>query len=73
MSANGRLQHGSTKKEVTIGRCFLDGIDQQTKTNYEYNGCVFHGHTECTEGEDRVPFGDLTMEETFKEWEERKE
>ena len=73
MSADGRIQHGRTGKEEKIGSYFVDGIDLQTKTIYEYNGCVFHGHPECTEEDDRIPFGNLTMREAYEAWETRVE
>jgi hypothetical protein len=73
MSANGRIQHGRNGKEEKMGSYFVDGIDHQTKTVYEYNGCVFHGHPECTEEEDRIPFGNLTMREAYEAWETRVE
>lgn len=50
----------------------MDGFDQQTDAVYEYNECVFHGHSECTEEEDKVSSGNLTMREAFEGWEERK-
>ena len=43
------------------------------RTVYEYNGCVFHGHPDCTDEEDRIPFGNLTMREAYKAWETRLE
>lgn len=72
MSAGGKIQHGRTKKEVKIGRYFVDGLIEQSKTVYEYIGCVFHGHPGCTEREDQKPFGNLTMKEAYEEWEERR-
>lgn len=50
-----------------MGRYFVDGMDKETKTIYEYNGRVFHGHTECTEEEGRIAFSSLTMKEAFEE------
>lgn len=73
MSVCKRIQHRRAKKKVKIGRYFVDGVDEQTKTVYEFNECVFHGHPDCTEEDDLVPFGNLTMKKAYKEWEERKE
>lgn len=73
MIGNGRIQHGRTEQEVRIGRYFVDGIDEQTKTIHEYNGCVFHGYPECTKEDEQIPFSNLTMKEVFEEWEERRE
>lgn len=65
MSANGKIQHGRTK-EVEIVRYYVDGVDEQTKTLYEFNDCVFHGHLDCTEEDDQVPFGNPRMKEAYK-------
>lgn len=61
-------------QEISLNRrYFVVGIDEQTKTLYEYNGCVFNGHPECTRKDDRVPSSDLTTTDAFEEWEGRKE
>lgn len=73
MSANGGIQHRRTIKEAKIGRYFVDGLDEHSNTIYQYNGCVFHGHPECKEEDDQVPFRNITMKGAFEEWEERKE
>lgn len=54
MSAGGDIRHGRTKKEVKIGKYFFDGSSEQSQIVYEFDGCVFHGHPECTEQEDKT-------------------
>ncbi|XP_055339180.1 uncharacterized protein LOC129588818 [Paramacrobiotus metropolitanus] len=70
-AANGHIQHGRNGKEVKIGPYFVDGLDATTRTVYEYNGCVFHGHPECTEPEDRSPFSRKLMREVHEEYVDR--
>ncbi|XP_055355959.1 uncharacterized protein LOC129601230 [Paramacrobiotus metropolitanus] len=67
----GRIQHGRNGKEVHIGPYYVDGYDAATRTVYEYNGCVFHGHPECTEEEDRSPFSRKKMSEVYEEYLDR--
>ncbi|XP_055353927.1 uncharacterized protein LOC129599656 [Paramacrobiotus metropolitanus] len=71
MSANGRIRHGRNGKEVKIGRYFVDGLDEETQTVYEYNGCVFHGHPACTDENDVVPYSKKKMREVYEEYLER--
>ena len=69
MSVDGRIIYGRNGKEQRIGRYFVDGFNPQTKTVYEYNGCVFHGHPQCTDEDDKVPFGNITMREAYEQFE----
>lgn len=59
------LRHGRNGKEVKIGRYFVDGYDDESKTVFEYNGDVFHGCPEHTEQTDKVPFSHITMAEAL--------
>ncbi len=65
----GAIRHGRNGKEKKIGKHFVDGIDELTKTIYEYNGCVFHGCPRCTQPEDTVPFSNLLMKNAFEQFE----
>ncbi|XP_055353302.1 uncharacterized protein LOC129599174 [Paramacrobiotus metropolitanus] len=67
----GRIQHGRNGKEVHIGPYYVDGYDAGPRTVYEYNGCLFHGHPECTEEEDRSPFSRKKMSEVYEEYLDR--
>lgn len=71
MSESSRIQRGREKKDVRIVRYFVDWMDVQTKTVYEYNGCVFYWHPEYN-GIWSCSFGNLTMKEAYGAWEERK-
>ncbi|XP_055357527.1 uncharacterized protein LOC129602520, partial [Paramacrobiotus metropolitanus] len=68
---SGRIQHGRNGKEVHIGPYYVDGYDAVTRTVYEYNGCVFHGHPECTEPQDRSPFSRKLMRDVYEEYVDR--
>ncbi len=46
---NNRINHGRVGKEIKIGNYFVDGVDETTHTLYEVNGCIFHGHSVCTD------------------------
>ncbi|XP_055347986.1 uncharacterized protein LOC129595097 [Paramacrobiotus metropolitanus] len=62
------IEHGRNGKERKINRYFVDGFDPDTKTVYEYNGCVHHGHPECTNEDDRAPFSLKKMSEVYEQW-----
>lgn len=38
---------------------------------YQYNGCDFYGHSDCTQQEGKVPFGNLTILGAHEAWMER--
>lgn len=61
------------QKKAKISRYFVDAVDEQAKIIYEFNDCVFHGHPECAEKENQVPFGDLTMKEAYERWKEQRD
>ncbi|XP_055344050.1 uncharacterized protein LOC129592111 [Paramacrobiotus metropolitanus] len=69
------IQHGrdGVSREKRIGKYFVDGYDPATKTVYEYNGCVFHGHPICTCEDDRAPFSNRKMRELYEEWTRKKD
>lgn len=47
-SQNITIQHkNSIQGEYRCGKYFLDGIDIQNKTIYEFHGCYFHGCPHC--------------------------
>lgn len=66
IDTNGRIIHEQTEKEYKSGRYFVDGIDEAHRTEHEYNGCVLHGHPECTEKENEVPFSNLLIKEALE-------
>lgn len=41
------IQHKLNTGEKKIGRYFVDGYAESTKTIYEFNGCYFHGCPKC--------------------------
>ena len=59
------IKHGRNGKEVRIGRYYVDGYDERSKTVFEYNGDVFHGCPDHTESTDKVPFSNITMAEAL--------
>ncbi|XP_055354335.1 uncharacterized protein LOC129599985 [Paramacrobiotus metropolitanus] len=66
--ADCRIEHGRNGKEKRINEYFVDGYDRFTNTVYEYNGCVFHGHPDCTNATDRSPLSNKTMQEVYEEY-----
>ena len=38
--------------EVRIGPYLVDGYDPKTRTVYEFNGCYFHGCSDCRKDQD---------------------
>jgi hypothetical protein len=67
------IEHGRNGKEQAIGKYFVDGIDRHRDEVYEYNGCQFHGHPDCTDPEAKTPFGNKTMAQAFEETERKRE
>ncbi|XP_055352775.1 uncharacterized protein LOC129598759 [Paramacrobiotus metropolitanus] len=44
------------QKEHRIGHWTVDGFDRDTKTAYEFLGCMWHGCSECTTKARCIPF-----------------
>jgi hypothetical protein len=68
----GDIEHGRNGKEVKVGKYFVDGYDRHRDTVYEYNGCAFHGHPDCTNPDDKAPFSNRTMAQVFEETEKKR-
>ena len=67
---NVHIQHALNVGEKTIPgtRYKLDGYCAETNTAYEYNGCVFHGCSECfsqDRQETRHPLTNQSLEELY--------
>ena len=65
---NLTVKHGRNGKEQKVGRFFVDGVDESTKTVFEYNGAVFHGCPHCMKPDDLLPFSNKTMKEAYEEF-----
>ena len=49
------ILHGRNHiSEVRIGPYLVDGYDPITRTAYEYNGCYFHGCSDCKKDQDEL-------------------
>jgi very-short-patch-repair endonuclease len=62
------------KREKPIGRFFVDGFHLQTKTVFEFYGCLFHGCFECYPTKRSIicnPFNGKSMENLFQYTQER--
>ncbi|PFX34623.1 Ankyrin-1 [Stylophora pistillata] len=63
-----RIQHARNGGEYSIphgSRVYsVDGYDAQTRTVYEFHGCLFHGCRECFPQRNQIPFSSagLTIE-----------
>jgi hypothetical protein len=66
------IEHGRNGSERKVGNFFIDGVNAETGTFYEYNGCVMHGCPKCTNPEDRTPFQQISMAEAFEKTEKRR-
>ncbi len=42
-----RIQHATNGGERKFGPYYVDGVCEETKTIYEFHGCLFHGCTRC--------------------------
>ena len=65
-SNNTHLQHKFNGKEQVLGQRHIrvDGWDSQTKTVYQFHGCLFHGHDCCkTQGKTISPVNGKTLTE----------
>ena len=52
---NIHILHGRNHiSEVRIGPYLVDGYDPITRTVYEYNGCYFHGCSDCKKDQDEL-------------------
>lgn len=53
LGETGRVRHvrnsrdGEVKVLTTAQEYFVDGYDQETKTVYEFHGCLYHGCKRC--------------------------
>ena len=61
-----RIRHARNGGEVRIGPCYVDGYDEITRTAYEFDGCLFHGHHLCYPAHMKNPFNELTMKELYE-------
>lgn len=60
--------------EKQIGKYFVDGFDENTKTVFEYNGCFFHGCPKCfPSGNLRNTITQKLLTQCFKETVERQQ
>jgi len=53
---NIRIRHKLNGGEVKIGWCKVDGLDEQSKTVYEFNGCLWHGCPTCLKNRSDLMF-----------------
>lgn len=60
---NGRIRHGRNMGEVQVPgmRGHVDGYDEQTRTCFEFNGCLWHGCLNCFSPETQSPYSRATM------------
>jgi hypothetical protein len=49
------LRHALNAGEMRIGKFYVDGLDQSTKTVFEYYGCFHHGCGKCFVGDLKNP------------------
>ena len=64
-----RIRHAGNGGEVPVvtpGQSFLvDGYDEQTRTVYEFHGCLWHGCPTCFPGRDK--YSKINRDRTFQE------
>jgi hypothetical protein len=71
-----KLRHAgnSVKGEKQIGKYFVDGFDEGSKTIYEYYGCFFHGCPKCFPNQElRNPVTRKFLKQSLKETKERED
>ena len=59
----------SIKREKRIGRFYVDGVNWESKTIFEFYGCVWHGCFDCFPTQRSVvsnPFNGQSMEKLFE-------
>jgi len=62
-----RIRHKLNGGEVKIGWCKVDGLDEESKTVYEFQGCWWHGCPACMKKRsDSVLDKEQSAEEAFQ-------
>ena len=65
-----RIQHAANQGEKDLGIPGVgrvDGYDEETNTAYEYNGCLFHGCSQCYPPEMSHPLSGKPMHQLLRE------
>ncbi|XP_050505309.1 uncharacterized protein LOC126883691 [Diabrotica virgifera virgifera] len=60
------VQHALNGGEVTICGAKVDGYDSSTNTVYQYQGCFWHGHSECYKRETVIHVNNENMSDLYE-------
>ena len=63
---NAFIKHAKNGGEHAVGAYFLDGLNESTKTIYEFHGCFWHGCQKCYKSDTWNPIKRELMYSTNK-------